>query len=214
MGLYGRKLIPKGKTAKVPNVCIPQLPVRILRRNACYSRARGRGGGIWRRAGGRGNERSGATFPTKLNKRRHFLMICFIHRFPNILLGVGEYHTFQGDGRGIDPLLFFVFRLFLFVASKILTGNLGIPHFELWARLGSSFSSFYFSFSSSSSPFPSTRPPYLPLLIHPLPHLFPVCFFPAVISPSVSFFCCLFLFYCLSANSQFPLGPRPIRVSG
>ena len=51
----------------------------------------------------------------------------------------------------------FVFLLFFFVASKILTGNRGIPHFELWTRLGSSFSSSYLSFSSSSSPFPRTK---------------------------------------------------------
>ena len=42
------------KTAKVPNVCIPQLPVRFLRRNACYSRGRRGGAVIWREAGGRG----------------------------------------------------------------------------------------------------------------------------------------------------------------
>ena len=84
-------------------------------------------------------------------------MICFIHRFPELLLGAGEYHTFQGGGTGIAPLRLFVFLLFLFVASKILTGSQGIPHFELWARLGSSFSSFYFFFFSSSSPFPSTK---------------------------------------------------------
>ena len=29
------------ETAKVPDVCLPQLPVRILGRNASYSRARG-----------------------------------------------------------------------------------------------------------------------------------------------------------------------------
>ena len=67
------------------------------------------------------------------------------------------FHTFQGGGTGIAPLRFFVFLLFLFVASKILAGSQGIPHFELWTRLGSSFSSSYFSFSSSSSPFPSTK---------------------------------------------------------
>ena len=54
--------------------------------------------------------------------------------------------------------------------SNILTGSWGIPHLELWTRLGSSFSSSYFSFSSSSSSFPSTRPPtcpysYIPSLI-------------------------------------------------
>ena len=33
------------KTPKVPNVCIPQLPVRIFGRNGCYSKGRGGEGG-------------------------------------------------------------------------------------------------------------------------------------------------------------------------
>ena len=158
------------KTAKVPNVCIPQLPVRILRRNACYCRARGRRGGGHlapgrRWAGGRGNKRSGATFPTQINSATAFVNDMSIHCVPEFLLGAGEYHTFRsGDGK-FAPLLFFVFLLFFVVASKIVTGNRGIPHFELWARLGPSFSSSYVYFSSSSSPFPSTRSPYLPLLV-------------------------------------------------
>ena len=109
-------------------------------------------------AGGRGNERSGATFPTKINSATTFLNDMFIHRFPEFLLGAGEYHTFRGGGRGIAPLLFFVFLLFLFVV------------------------------------FPFYSPPYLPLLIHPLPHLFLFCSFSGVFALSVSLFLC-FLFY-------------------
>ena len=46
--LRDRRLFREEKTAKVPNVCIPQLPVTFVRRNACYSRAKGGGAAIWR----------------------------------------------------------------------------------------------------------------------------------------------------------------------
>ena len=54
---------------------------------------------------------------------------------------------------------------------------------------------FFFSFSSSSSPFPPTRPPDLPQLLPPLPHLFLFRSRSGVLASSVSpFVCCLFCF--------------------
>ena len=45
--------------------------------------------------------------------------------------------------------------------------------------------------------FPFYSPPYLPLLIHPLLHLFLVCPLSGVLAPSVSLFCCFVALLCV-----------------
>ena len=108
---------------------------------------------------------------------------------PTFLLGTEEYHTLSYGPVLGPPFHLPMFPFFLFIASKILTGNRRIPHLEVWARLGSSCSSSYFSFSSFRR---------LSLLLAP-----------SHTSPACCFFVC-----CVSASSHFPLGQRPIRVCG
>ena len=108
-------------------------------------------------------------------------------------------------------LNYFAFRLRPLAKVEVVRNVAALV--ELWTYSGSSFSSSYFSFSSSSLPFPSTRPPtclysYIPSFI-----CFLFALFLAFSPPRFLFFVVLLL-CCVSASLQFPLGPRPIRVSG
>ena len=139
-------------------------------------------------------------------------MICFIHRFPKFLLGAGKCHTPGRRQRNSPPSTFRYPSLPL--------RRLQNSYWELWnttlLAMGPSWVLlftvlFFLLFLFVAFPF------YSPPLLAPS-HTSPPAFVSRLLFlcryRSLGFSFLLLFCFGVSASSQFPLGPRPIRVSG